>query len=143
MFQVPSSTSSAFEAPTFEGSHTTFFEARETSKVVSPKKALKIYNGSKRRTKRQPNVPPASYSPTKRANDQEVTLGSEGGEDFAMDDIGMDNGGEERDDEEDAYTASVMADCAGFFQISESLFVVQGWDTKRERPTVRFTLCMV
>jgi hypothetical protein len=34
------------------------------------------------------------------------------------------------------YADAVLADCAGFFQISKILFVVQGWDPKRQRSMV-------
>jgi len=34
------------------------------------------------------------------------------------------------------YIDAVLADCAGFFQITKILFVVQGWDTKWQRSTV-------
>jgi hypothetical protein len=36
----------------------------------------------------------------------------------------------------DHYLDAALADCAGFFQISEKLFVVQGWDMKGRRSTV-------
>jgi hypothetical protein len=35
-----------------------------------------------------------------------------------------------------AYLDYVLADCAGFYQISERLCVVQGWDGRRQRITV-------
>jgi hypothetical protein len=31
---------------------------------------------------------------------------------------------------------AVLAECCGFFQISKTLFVVQGWDVKGQRSTV-------
>jgi hypothetical protein len=34
------------------------------------------------------------------------------------------------------YVNAALADCAGFFQISKQLFVVQGWDEKWQRSTV-------
>jgi hypothetical protein len=34
------------------------------------------------------------------------------------------------------YADAALADCSGFFQISEMLFVVQGWDAKGQRSTV-------
>jgi hypothetical protein len=34
------------------------------------------------------------------------------------------------------YVDAALADCCGFFQISKTLFVVQGWDAKGQRSTV-------
>jgi hypothetical protein len=34
------------------------------------------------------------------------------------------------------YVDAVLAECCGFFQISKTLFVVQGWDVKGQRSTV-------
>jgi len=34
------------------------------------------------------------------------------------------------------YADAALADCCGFFQITKTLFVVQGWDAKRQRSTV-------
>lgn len=38
----------------------------------------------------------------------------------------------------DPYLEAVLANCAGFYRVSSDLFVVQGWDIKRQRATVRF-----
>jgi hypothetical protein len=48
---------------------------------------------------------------------------------------GLDLAAEEMDNFEH-YVNAALADCAGFFQISKQLFVVQGWDEKWQRSTV-------
>jgi len=34
------------------------------------------------------------------------------------------------------YMEAVLANCAGFYRVSNEFFVVQGWDTRRERASV-------
>lgn len=41
-----------------------------------------------------------------------------------------------RVDSYEHYVDAALADCCGFFQISKTLFVVQGWDAKWQRSTV-------
>jgi hypothetical protein len=41
-----------------------------------------------------------------------------------------------------AYLEYVLADCAGFYQISSRLCVVQGWDSKKKRVTVSETVTL-
>jgi hypothetical protein len=41
-----------------------------------------------------------------------------------------------RVDSYEHYVDAALADCCGFFQISKTLFVVQGWDAKGQRSTV-------
>lgn len=41
-----------------------------------------------------------------------------------------------RVDSYESYVDATLADCCGFFQISKTLFVVQGWDSKGQRSTV-------
>jgi len=42
------------------------------------------------------------------------------------------------------YMEAVLANCAGFYRVSNEFFVVQGWDTHRERASVRCSvLCLL
>lgn len=41
----------------------------------------------------------------------------------------------------ESYMESVLANCAGFYRVSNDFFVVQGWDSRREQATVRSLSC--
>jgi hypothetical protein len=43
-------------------------------------------------------------------------------------------------DEYERYVNLVLADCLPFYQISQTVYVVQGWDRKNNEPTVRASI---
>lgn len=44
------------------------------------------------------------------------------------------------DDDYERYVNLVLADCLPFYQISSTVYVVQGWDRKNNEPTVRTSI---